>query len=816
MNFIAWHYTQGIRIYLDLWISQIDWAGHQFSPFLLLKTLFSPWKRLHFSYQQTGFSFRKYLDIITFNFVSRFIGAFVRLVLFFIGIFFIFLIIVVGLIGFVLFVIVPFFSLNWYERYQHQPKILVKDIVDKAKRNPKVTIKTIFNSVPGKFVITHMGTDLDSIIANAKFDERIVNGLPDESYGKLLEVLAEKELFDNDFYRKLKIKKTDFVQCGYWWDDISIYENDISGTIPHSAGFAMELVYGYTPTLDKYSVNLATPQDFTERLVGREEVVTRMERVLSRDRNILLIGTPGVGKRTVVLEFAKRAVNGEMGKDMVYKRLLEFDYNALLAGFTDTSEKKTELAKVLREAANAGNVILMVRDIHRLTNKDVEGLDFTDVFEESIEKGHLKIIAVSTEKDYERFTAQNVKVKKYFETVEVTPPEKEESITILMETATMMENKYSVLIPVQVLRLVLDESDRYITETPFPEKALELLDAVVVYAKGKGKTSVEIDDVHKVLAEKTGVSFDALTEKEKIKLSNLEDIIHERLINQDVAVRLIAKTLRAKTVGVIKEERPLGSFLFLGPTGVGKTETAKVLAKSYYGSTEAILRYDMAEYAGREGLERLIGTLDKNMPGVLTTAIKNKPASLLLLDEVEKASPEIFNLFLTLLDEGYLRDVFNNKVSGRHLFIIATSNAGSEYIRQLVDRGVAGDDLQKSVLDHVLKEGLFSPEFLNRFDGVVVFEPLKPEYLTKIAKLIVSDLEENLKAKGVKVRLSDGAIEKLATDGYEPAFGARPMKRIVNLEIGDILGKAVIKEEIQEGDKITIDVENGKFIVSKN
>jgi len=224
----------------------------------------------------------------------------------------------------------------------------------------------------------------------------------------------------------------------------------------------------------------------------------------------------------------------------------------------------------------------------------------------------------------------------------------------------------------------------------------------------------------------------------------------------------------------------------------------------------------MAEYAGREGLERLVGTLDKNIPGVLTTAIKNKPASLLLLDEVEKASPEIFNLFLTLLDEGYLRDAFNNKVSGRHLFVIATSNAGSEYIRGLVEKGIAGNELQKKVLDHVLKEGLFSPEFLNRFDGIVVFEPLKPEYLVKIAKLLVADLEENLKAKGVKVKLTDAAIEKLATDGYEPAFGARPMKRIVNLEIGDLLGKAVLKEEIQEGDKVTIDVEGGKFVISKS
>jgi ATP-dependent Clp protease ATP-binding subunit ClpC len=382
---------------------------------------------------------------------------------------------------------------------------------------------------------------------------------------------------------------------------------------------------------------------------------------------------------------------------------------------------------------------------------------------------------------------------------------------ILIESARNWERKKPLTIRINALRKILDESDRYITETPFPEKVLELLDSIVTYVEKNAKNYVEIDDVNSVLAEKTGISFAKLTKAEKVKLSNLETIIHKRLINQDAAVKLIAKSLRAKTVGVTKSKRPIGSFLFLGPTGVGKTETAKVLSKVYYGSEDKILRFDMAEYGGREGLERLIGTQAQNRPGALTTAIKNNPASLLLLDEIEKSSADIYNLFLTLLDEGSMTDAFGKKVNGRHLFVIGTSNAGAEHIRQLVQKGVKGSQLQSQVLEHVLQKGIFSPEFINRFDGVVVYEPLGNKELIEIAKLMLSDLSDALKKKGIYLTTDEATAAKLAVDGYDPAFGARPMRRIIDLTFGDLIGKALLSGEIQDGDKVKIVPGEGKM-----
>jgi len=343
------------------------------------------------------------------------------------------------------------------------------------------------------------------------------------------------------------------------------------------------------------------------------------------------------------------------------------------------------------------------------------------------------------------------------------------------------------------------------------------MDDVIEYVQTNGKKFVEVEDAELVLAEKTGITFTALNTKEKSRLAKIEDIIHEKLINQKLAVDLIGKSLRSKMAGVARNNKPLGSFLFLGPTGVGKTKTAKVLAEVYYGSENKIIRFDMAEFGGNEGLERLVGSVNKNLPGALTTAIKNNPASLLLLDEFEKAGRPIFNLFLSLLDEGFMTDAFGKKIGGSNLFIIATSNAGAEYIRELVNDGVKGDELHSKVINYVLKEQLFPPELVNRFDGVVVYQPLGKEELISIAKLKFEELAEKLLSKNIKLKIQEGTAEKLAEEGYDPAFGARPMERILDLVIGDIIGRSLLEEKISEGNTVMLSGGPGKneYLIEK-
>ncbi len=812
MGYFFWYYQEGVFLLIKKWILFLKSVIYYFSPLHLLKSLFAPWKRMVITYEEAGFNLQKYIEVITFNFISRFIGAFVRFFLLITGLLVFVICFVMGAL-LIPFYLLPFWGIPDYQRYHLRPEVyLSKFFRDKNEEN----FRNFFARDAGKFFLDHIGISLDDFLSVTNVNPSLFAEMPVDSFEKLVSYLVSNKVWNDDFFIKLGISPEDFVKVAAWWDNLAKQKSGVMEKPSYPSGLALELLTGYTPELNKYSTDLTAPLDFSERLIGRSSVVERMERSLSAGRSIFLSGPSGIGKKTIVLEFARKSSRGELGRPMAYKRILEFDYNLLLAESIDLNAKKAKLDQIFQEASYAGNVILVIRDIHRITNLSFEGYDFTDVFERYLEKGRLLIISILTTKDYERFVSQNLKLRRFFDLIEAEQPTKEEAFEIIINLAAKYEKEKGVVIPIFVLRKILEESDRYVTETPFPEKVLELLEAVVVYCLQKKNFVIGIADVDVVLTERTGIPFE-VTRSQKDKLSNLEEIIHERLVDQELAVSLIAKTLRSKTLKVVDDRRPIGSFLFLGPTGVGKTEVAKILSRVYFGSESEIIRFDMAEFAGREGLERLIGSLSLNQPGLLATSIKKNPASLLLLDEIEKSSREIMNVFLSVLDEGSFTDVFGNKIVCRNLFIIGTSNAGAEYIRQLVSSGVPKEKMQKQVVDYVLKENIFSPEFLNRFDGVVVFNPLSPSDLEKIASLMLSELADNLKNKGLGVEIAPEAVKKLALEGYQPEFGARPMKRIINLVLGDLFGKALLNGEIKSGDRIRLTAREAheEFVIEK-
>ncbi len=804
-EFISWHYSSGLDYYLRQWLFFIDWTVHYFSLPLLMKSLFAPWKRMVISDKTPGFNPYSYFQKVTFNLVSRIVGAMARIALFSVGVVILFLAFPIGGLGLWIWLVLPIVGYPAYQNHKERLEVFIKELIDRLERVKEDNLRTLFTNEAGEFVLKRLGLVLEKLTSGV--NPKLVR-IPQKvkTYQDLVSVFLNENIWSDEFFRKIGIEKEDLLWACYWWDRRKIIKKGFGDGKFYFGrpGIALELLFGYTPNLNQYSVDLGLPQPYSHRLIGREEIVSRMERSLTSGHSVIITGKPGVGKKTVVLEFASRASKGQLGPEMAYRRVLELDYNSLLSETRDINLKKTKFTQILNEAASAGNIILVLRDIHRLINPEVEGYDFTDVFEECLEKKELKVISIINSVDYERFIAPNLRIRKYFETVEVDQPSKEEAMKILIGASDTWENLKGVIVTVPALRKILEGSDRYITETPFPEKALELLDALVMYRKQKGGGMVSSEDVNIIMSEKTGISFDRLSQKEKHHLENLEEIIHERLVNQDVAVSFIARSLRARMVSATNQNRPIGSFLFLGPTGVGKTETAKVLARVYYGSEKRILRFDMSEYAGSEGLSRLIGSQQLNQPGVLTTSIKNQPASLLLLDEIEKAPREIINLFLALLDEGMMTDAFGRKINCRHLFVIGTSNAAAEYVREVVSRGVKGEELQQSVINYVMEKGLFSPEFLNRFDGVVVYEPLGMPELTKIARILLSELASNIKSKNIYLEITPLVCQKLAQDGYDPAFGARPMRRIVDIILGDLLGRAILSGQIKEGDRIRI------------
>lgn len=805
MDFLTWHYNEGLQFFIRRWKNTLDFIVHYFSLSLLLSSLFSSYKRISDN-QKTGLNPNLYFQKMMFNVVSRGVGAITRLTLFVFGMGLYLLTGITGLLGIVVWCIFPPIGMPFYSKHQKLPKVMALKVRSNLINHPDKQLQFLFDNEPGRFLLAHLGLKFDEVVNNITLPAINFSEFYPTAYADLVHQFVEDSAWPVEYLRKKGLIPTDFLVAASWWDKNQLEIAEIEPP-PHFGrpGIGLELLFGYTPTLNQYTSDLSVHKSYSHHLIGREKVVARIERGLTSGSSVVVIGTPGVGRKTVVMEFAQKAAAGLLGSQMAYRRVLDFDYNFLLSETGDLAAKKTKLAGVLSEAAAAGNIILVIRDLHRLINPAVDGLDFTDVFEKYLEKRELKIIGLSTRGEFDRFISPNLRILKYMDVLDIQPPTKEAAMLILVEAADDIEKKRGKTITVPAMRAILDGSDRYISETPFPEKALEILDAVVTYKDLPAGRQVKSDvvttsDVNVILSEKTGIALGALDKHAKQQLVQLEELIHKELVNQEAAVSLIAQSLRSRTTGVREENRPIGSFMFLGPTGVGKTQTAKVLSRVYYGSESAIIRFDMAEYATRDGVARLIGSSDSSAPGVLTNAIRNKPSSLLLLDEIEKAPSEVFNLLLTLLDEGYITDATGRKIDCRHLFVIATSNAGSEFIREQVGSSTPPEDLQRNVLEYVQKNGLFSPELLNRFDGVVVYESLTSDKLVKVAHLQLNELAKNLTKKNMFLEITDDLAQKVAHDGYDPAFGARPMRRIVDLVLGDIIGKAILNGEIVEGD----------------
>lgn len=614
------------------------------------------------------------------------------------------------------------------------------------------------------------------------------------------------------------VKKEDLLNVALWeeryYDDYAVLPS-FTSNFTKIKGIADDWAYGYTPTLDVYSrrvaVNSKEAKDHMH-ILARQPQIDQLETILAKSgkNNAVLVGEAGVGKKSVIAGFAQSIFNGDCMPQLTRKKVVQLDMNLLLARSRDQASAVALVDKVLQECLGAGNIILIIEDIHNFIGpqrrEELGALDISGVLLPYLRSDMFQLIGLTDNKGYHSNIEAVSSVSVALEKIDVPELTEEETMWVLEDIAPKLERRLGILISYYALFEVVNSASSFIQNTPFPKKAVELLAEVLSFASSKKTfgSVVTQDHVTEVISRKTGIPLGRIEGEEKSKLLNMEALLHERIVGQDTAIRQVSEALRRVRAGIGEKKRPIGTFLFLGPTGVGKTETAKALAAVYFGSEERMIRLDMTEYQSADSVNRLIGNLDTDTSAQFADSIREHPFSLVVLDELEKSHPNVQNLFLQILDEGRLTDVFQRHISFKNTIIIATSNAGADFIHQFVAVGRNIAALPEKLIEHLYTTRLFKPEFLNRFDGVIVFEPLKADEVKQIAALMLDGLRARLEKKGYILKVSGELTEVVAKSGFNQSFGARELRRVIQNKIENTIAERILKGEYKEGDTITL------------
>lgn len=635
------------------------------------------------------------------------------------------------------------------------------------------------------------------------------------------EILVELSI-ESEFLRRYlfegKLEKRDIAAMCEWEEELEAvqkrrHEFWTYDNLMRTRGIGKSWASGFTVTLDRYSRDITRAvlqYSFAPHLYGRQEETEAIERILARsgENNVVIVGEDGVGKKTTAYALARRIMYGQTLPPLAHKRVLELDTGAILAGSVSEHDVEKRLKLVLDEAVRAGNVILLIDELHILFSMDAGAgmINATEILLPYLGSNNFQLMGMTTHTGYQATIARNPTLLRVFQKVEIREPGKEDVIRILHDVVPQIEGHNQVLILYPAVKKAVDLADRYIKTVPFPEKAIDVLQEAAVYAQTKGKSSVvRPEHVEEVVQRKTQIPVGSIAIAERQILMDLEKILHRKIVGQDEAVAAIANAMRRARSGISSEKKPIGSFLFLGPTGVGKTETAKALAEVYFGSEKRMLRFDMSEFQQPDSIHQIIGYGDKG--GILTDQVLNAPFSLLLFDEVEKAHPNILNVFLQVLDDGRLTDVFGRTVDFTNTIMIFTSNAGAEMIRESISQ-FREANLKERLLDRLQKDGSFRPEFLNRFDAVIIYRPLTVEQTEQVVELLLSDFNRRLKEKEVQVSVAPEVVKKIAQYGYDPQFGARPLRRAVQDKLETLVASRLLSGQIKRGQIVAITSED--------
>ncbi len=648
-----------------------------------------------------------------------------------------------------------------------------------------------------------------------------------------------------------------------------------------------------TPSLDEFGTDLtlAAQEQRLDPVVGREKEVERVIQILARrtKNNPVLIGEPGVGKTAIAHGLAQKIVECEVPDILENKKIIQLDMGLLIAGTKYRGEFEERLKKIMDEIRQAGNVILVIDEMHTLIGAGAaEGaIDAANILKPALSRGEIQVIGATTLDEYRKYIEKDSALERRFQTVIVDQPSIEETIEIIKGLKPKYEEHHKLIISDEAIVAATELSSKFITERFLPDKAIDIIDEAASKVRlnvstlppeGKeldkqlkaiikekeeairnqeferasdlrddeadlkdriheiseqwretqdeNKPVVGVDEVAQVVATITGIPVTKITEAESEKLLKLEETLHNRVIGQADAVTSLAKSIRRARVGLKAPNRPIGSFIFSGPTGVGKTELAKALAEAVFGSEDNMVRVDMSEYMEKHTTSKLIGSppgyVGYDDGGNMCEIIRKKPYCVVLFDEIEKAHPDVFNIMLQILDDGRLTDSKGRHINFKNTIIIMTSNVGASMITNTQKLGfsVSGDDKKdryeklKETVNEELKKA-FRPEFLNRVDDIIVFAHLSHEEIRQIVELMLKDLFKRLSERNLTIEVTDAAKDYLAKEGYSETYGARPLRRVIQKKVEDILAEEILSGNYKENDKLKMDFKDEKIVIEK-
>lgn len=652
---------------------------------------------------------------------------------------------------------------------------------------------------------------------------------------------------------------------------------------PRASGAKTQLLDKFSKDLTDY----ARSNRF-DPVIGRETEIERVIQILSRrtKNNPCLIGEAGVGKTAVVEGLAKRIADGSVPKTLLDKRVVSLDLTSVLAGTKYRGDFEERIKNILAEVASAGNVILFIDEIHNIMGIGAaEGaIDAANILKPQLARGELQVIGATTFDEYRKHIEKDSALERRFQSVVVGEPSEEDAVAILRGLRERYEQHHGLEISDEAILAAVSLSVRYLNDRFLPDKAIDLIDEAAsrvrlrtlaspgelgdleerLWTARKGKETaidrqdfelaarlrdkeqalgaeleekrkewkhetrqdvVRAEDIAEVVSQSTGIEITALTGEESKQLLNLEEKIEQQVIGQPEAVSAVCRAIRRGRVGLGDPQRPVGSFIFLGPTGVGKTELSRALAKALFGSASAMVRLDMSEYMEKQAVSKLIGSppgyVGYEDGGQLTEKIRRKPYSVILFDEIEKAHPDVFHILLQILEDGRLTDAQGRTVSFRNAIIIMTSNIGARHITERKPFGFASaagaEEDEKTIKKSVMTElkQIFKPELLNRVDEIVVFHRLTRENVEQIAENLLAGVRERLSALGIKADFSPEAVREISRQGYDPDYGARPLRRAIQQKIEDLLAEELLSRHIAEGDAIECDLVDQRLVVRR-